>query len=94
MVAYPNPPTDEIHFKAVENGERQLGNQREAALVAGVKPATIQVWVSRKKIEPVFVGPEGPIFHLPTIKKAAEGGSAHRHPTPWLNSQGPRQLAA
>lgn len=94
MVAYPNPPADEIHFACVDGNERQLGSQREAALVAGVKPGTIQVWVSRKKIEPVLVGPEGPVFHLPTVKKAAEGGSSHRHPTPWLNSRGPHAHAA
>jgi hypothetical protein len=94
MVAYPNPPADEIHFKSVETSERQLGDQREAALIAGVKPGTIQVWVSRKKIEPVLTGPSGPIFHLPTVKKAAEGGSTNRHPTPWLNSRGPHAHAA
>lgn len=94
MVAYPNPPADEIHFAVVESGERQLGDQKAAALAAGVKPGTIQVWVSRKKIEPVFTGPAGPIFHLPTVKQAAEGGSAHRHPTPWLNSRGPHLKAA
>lgn len=94
MVAYPNPPADEIHFAYVESGERQLGGQREAALVAEVKPKTIQVWVSRKKIEPVFTTPSGPIFHLPTVKKAAEGGASHRHPTPWLNSRGPHTRAA
>lgn len=94
MVAYPNPPADEIHFKSVEGHEKQLGDQREAALVAGVKPGTIQVWVSRKKIAPVFTGPSGPIFHLPTVKAAAEGGASHRHPTPWLNSQGPHAHAA
>ncbi|WP_284432537.1 hypothetical protein [Streptomyces sp. TUS-ST3] len=94
MVAYPNPPADEIHFAYAESGERQLGDQRQAALVAQVKPGTIQVWVSRKKIEPVFTGPEGPIFHLPTVKQAAEGGASHRHPTPWLNSRGPHAHAA
>lgn len=94
MVAYPNPPADEIHFKSVEGREKQLGDQAEAARVAGVRPGTIQVWVSRKKIEPVFTGPAGPIFHLPTVKKAAEGGARHRHPTPWLNSSGPHAHAA
>jgi hypothetical protein len=94
VVAYPNPPADEIHFAFVKSGERQLVSQREAAIAAGVKPATIQVWVSRKKIEPVCTGPEGPVFHLPTVKKAAEGGSSHRHPTPWLNSRGPHAHAA
>lgn len=94
MVAYPNPPADEIHFESVQSDERVLGDQRQAALIAGVKPGTIQVWVSRKKIEPVFTGPTGPIFHLPTVKTAAEGGASHRHPTPWLNSQGPHAQAA
>lgn len=94
MVAYPNPPADEIHFAQVKSGERHLGDREAAARVAGVKPATIQVWVSRKKIEPVFTGASGPIFHLPTVKAAADGGASHRHPTPWLNSQRPHAHAA
>lgn len=94
MVAYPNPPADEISFAFAESGERQLGDLREAASVAEVQPKTIQVWVSRKKIEPVFTGPTGPVFHLPTVKEAADGGSSHRHPTPWLNSRGPHARAA
>lgn len=94
MVAYPNPDGIEIHFAYAENGERTLGDIRAAASIAEVKPGTIQVWVSRKKIEPVFTGPEGPVFHLPTVKKAAEGGARHRHPTPWLNSSGPHAHAA
>lgn len=94
MVAYPNPPADEIHFACAESGERQLGDIQAAARAAGVRPGTIQVWVSRKKIEPVLRGRAGPIFHIPTVKKAAEGGSKHRHPTPALNSRGPHQHAA
>lgn len=94
MVAYPNPPADEIHFAQVESGERLLGDLQAAAAAAEVRPGTIQVWISRKKIEPVFVGRSGPIFHLPTVKEAAEGGSKHRHPTPALNSRGPHLHAA
>lgn len=94
MVAYPNPERDEIHFAFVESGERQLGSVREAALVAQVRPETIKVWVSRKKIEPVLVGKTGPLFHLPTVRAAAEGGAKHRPADPAANSRGPHAHAA
>lgn len=94
MVAYPNPERDEIHFAYLNGGERQLGDIRAAALVAKVKPGTIQVWVSRQKIEPVLTGATGPIFHLPTVRAAAEGGAKHRRHDPATNSRGPHAHAA
>lgn len=94
MVAYPNPEQDEIHFAFIQSGERQLGGLHAAALVAKVKPGTIQVWVSRRKIEPVLIGPDGPLFHLPTVRAAAEGGAKHRPADPAANSRGPHAHAA
>ncbi|MFJ3984417.1 hypothetical protein [Streptomyces fungicidicus] len=93
MVAYPNPDGLDIHFAQLE-GNRDLGDLWEAARAAGVKPGTIRVWVTRQKIEPVLVGETGPVFHLPTVKTAAEGGAKHRPADPAANSRGPHQHAA
>ena len=93
MVAYPNPEGIEIHFMQLQEGG-QLGDLWEAARVAEVKPGTIRVWVSRQKIEPVFTGDAGPVFHLPTVKEAAEGGAKHRPADPAGNSRGPHSHAA
>lgn len=93
VVAYPNPEGIEIHFMQLEEGG-QLGDLWEAARVAEVKPGTIRVWVSRQKIEPVYTGDAGPVFHLPTVKAAAEGGSRFAPKDPAANSRGPHQHAA
>ncbi|MFC8065504.1 hypothetical protein [Streptomyces sp. NPDC057293] len=93
MVAYPNPPLDEIHFAQVE-GNDDIGDLWEAAKVATVKPGTIRVWVTRGKIEPILDGEAGQYFHLPTIRRAAEGGAKHRPADPAANSRGPHAHAA
>ncbi|MDX5563736.1 hypothetical protein PYK79_10775 [Streptomyces sp. ID05-04B] len=93
MVAYPNPEGIEIHFAQLDRGG-QLGDLWEAARIAEVKPGTIRVWVTRKKIEPVLVGKTGPVFHLPTVKTAAECGAKHKPADPAANSRGPHRHAA
>ncbi|MFE7727398.1 hypothetical protein ACFU5D_16585 [Streptomyces anthocyanicus] len=93
MVAYPNPPLDEIHFARVE-GNDDIGDLWEAAKTAEVKPGTIRVWVTRGKIEPILDGEAGQYFHLPTIRRAAEGGAKHRPADPAANSRGPHAHAA
>ncbi|MFK4801653.1 hypothetical protein ACI3K5_23600 [Streptomyces sp. MPA0124] len=93
MVAYPNPPLDEIHFAQVE-GNEDIGDLWEAAKIAEVKPGTIRVWVTRGKIEPILDGEAGQYFHLPTIRRAAEGGAKHRPADPAANSRGPHAHAA
>lgn len=93
MVAYPNPDGIEIHFAQLE-GSQDLGDLWEAARTVGVKPGTIRVWVTRKKIEPVLDGPAGQYFHLPTIRQAAAGGAKHRPADPAANSRGPHARAA
>ena len=51
-----------------------LGDIREAARTAKVKPDTIRMWVRRRKIEPIMpAGVHGPeLYHLPTIEAAAQ----------------------
>lgn len=71
MVAYPNPDGFDVYAAQIEHGE-QLGDLWEAARAAGVKPGTIRVWVTRKKIEPVLRGEAGDQFHLPTVIKASK----------------------
>lgn len=93
MVAYPNPDGIEIHFAQLDD-DGQLGDIWEAARAAGVNPGTIRVWVSRKKIEPVFIGETGPVFHLPTVRAAKAGGKKHTPPNPAANSRGPHAHAA
>lgn len=95
MVAFPNPDSVEIHFAQLERG-RQIGTLWEAARAAGVKPGTIRVWMTRGKIEPVLRGEAGDLFHLPTIRAAAEAGSKYTPTNPAANSRGPhaRQAAA
>ncbi|MFE9337751.1 hypothetical protein [Streptomyces sp. NPDC007063] len=67
MVDFPNPPA-----MLVESREH-LGTLWDAARVARVKPGTIRVWMSRRKIEPMDLGDGGPeLFHLPTIEAAAQ----------------------
>lgn len=66
MAAFPNPSIYEVADRA------DLGTVWEAARVAGVRPGTIRVWVSRGKIEPMPLGDGQPLFHLPTVAKAAQ----------------------
>ncbi|MFE4857356.1 hypothetical protein [Streptomyces sp. NPDC056670] len=93
MVAYPNPDGLDIHFAQIE-GDPQLGDLWEAAREAGVKPGTIHVWVTRKKIEPVLDGEAGTYFHLPTVRQAAAGGAKFTPGNPAANSRGPHVHAA
>ncbi|MBA2951601.1 MerR family transcriptional regulator [Streptomyces himalayensis] len=66
MATFPNPGLREIYDRD------DLGTIWEAARVAGVKPGTIRVWVSRGKIEPMPIGNGQPLYHLPTVEKAAQ----------------------
>ncbi|MEU7103535.1 hypothetical protein ACFQ2B_27850 [Streptomyces stramineus] len=67
MVAFPNPVPHEVRSRD------HLGTIWQAARVAGVKPGTIRVWMTRRKIEPMALGDDGPeLFHLPTIAEAAQ----------------------
>ena len=62
---------------------RDLGNIRQAARAAGVKPDTIRIWVRRGKVAPFLRTPGQPdLFHLPTVRAAAEAGAKHRAKTP------------
>jgi DNA-binding transcriptional MerR regulator len=49
----------------------ELGTIWDAARVAGVKPGTILVWISRKKIEPMPIEGGQRLFHLPTVQRAS-----------------------
>ena len=72
MVAFPNPDGIDIHAAQLADGN-QLGDLWEAARAAGVRPGTIRVWMTRKKIEPVLPDSEaGPLFHLPTVIAASK----------------------
>lgn len=71
MVAFPNPDGFDVYAAQIEHGD-QLGDIWEAARAAGVKPGTIRVWVTRKKIEPVLAGAAGEQFHLPTVIRASQ----------------------
>ncbi|MFJ4637589.1 hypothetical protein ACIP69_18435 [Streptomyces hygroscopicus] len=93
MVAFPNPDEIEVHFAQLEHGG-QVGNLWEAARVAGVKPGTIRVWMTRGKIEPLMRGEAGDLFHLPTIKKAATARSKYTPTNPAANSRGPHTRQA
>ena len=93
MVAYPNPDGLEIHFAQL-SGNAELGDLWEAARSVGVKPGTIRVWVNRRKIEPVLDGEAGQYFHLPTIRRAAEGGAKYTPADPAANGRGPHAHAA
>lgn len=66
MVDFPNP-----RILDVDNRDH-LGNIWQAARAAGVQPATIRVWVHRKKIEPMPIAGGEPLYHLPTIERAAQ----------------------
>lgn len=65
MPTFPNPELYDLY-------QRDLGDIWEAARVAGVKPGTIRVWESRGKIERVRLDDDQPLYHLPTIKAAAQ----------------------
>jgi hypothetical protein len=93
MVAFPNPDDLEVHFAQAEHGD-QIGDLWEAARVAEVKPGTIRVWVTRRKIEPILDGEGGTFFHLPTVKAAAAARSKYKPADPAANSRGPHQRAA
>jgi len=93
MVAFPNPDLIDLHHQQIEHGS-QLGDRYDAARAAGVKPGTINVWVSRGKIEPVFTGPAGPQFHLPTIRRVAAAGRKNTPTNPAANSRRPHHTAA
>jgi hypothetical protein len=65
MPTFPNPATRDLY-------PSDLGNVWEAAQAAGVKPGTIRVWETRGKIERVRIGSGEPLYHLPTVKVAAQ----------------------
>lgn len=93
MVTFPNPDPIDLHHEQLQHGP-QLGDLWEAARAASVKPGTIRVWITRRKIEPVLTGPAGPQFHLPTIRQAASAGRKHTPADPAANSRRPHQHAA
>jgi hypothetical protein len=93
MVAFPNPDALELHFEQLEHGS-QLGDRYEAARAAGVKPGTITVWVTRGKIEPVLGSDGEPLFHLPTVRAAAQAGRKYTPADPAANSRGHHRHAA
>ncbi|WP_328903290.1 hypothetical protein OHR86_28215 [Streptomyces sp. NBC_00441] len=93
MVAYENPDSLDIHFARLE-GDDNLVTLWEAARAVGVKPGTIRVWVTRKKIEPVLTGEAGVYFHLPTVQAAAAGGAKYKPGDPAANSRGPHARVA
>lgn len=92
MVIYSNPDGLDIHFAQLD-GNDDIGDLWEAARVAGVKPGTIRVWVTRGKIEPLLDGEAGQYFHLPTIRRAAAGGAKYTPADPAANSRGPHAHA-
>lgn len=93
MVAFPNPDGIEIHFAQLD-GCNDIGDIWQAACAAQVKPGTIRVWMTRGKIEPVLRGEAGDLFHLPTVKAAAEAGSKYTPTNPAANSRGPHARQA
>jgi hypothetical protein len=66
VVAFANPELWQV------DDRKDLGDIWQAARVAGVKPGTIRVWVSRGKVSPLLDGPGGDLFHLPTVLEASK----------------------
>lgn len=66
MPTFPNPGLREICDR------EHLGTIWEAARAAGVKPGTIRVWESRGKIQRMPIGDGEPLYHLPTVRQAAQ----------------------
>jgi hypothetical protein len=89
MLKVVNPQPCEIRSRY------HLGDINEAARIAGVKPATIRVWISRGKLRPADLGDNGSeVFHLPTVAFVADQGAKHRPPDPAANSRGPHKKRA
>lgn len=66
-VRFPNPPVIDICDRD------DVGDLWQAARAAGVKPGTIRVWVTRRKIEPLALGDDGiDLYHLPTVIDASK----------------------
>lgn len=84
MVTHPNPSLLEIHFAQLQEAG-QIGDLWDAARTAGVQPGTIRVWVTRGKIEPILHTEHGPLYHLPTVKRAAEHGRRYAPKDPAAN---------
>lgn len=74
--------------------QRDLGDIREAARIAGVQPNTIRVWESRGKIQRVELPGGEPLYHLPTVKAAGDAGKKHRHANPGKNARKPHRRTA
>jgi hypothetical protein len=87
MPAHANPDLYDLY-------QRDLGTIWEAARTAGVQPNTIRVWESRGKIQRVDLPGGEPLYHLPTVKAAADAGKKHRHANPGDNSRGPHRRTA
>lgn len=88
MVAFPNPDGLDVYAAQLEQGD-ELGDIWAAARAAEVRPGTIRTWVSRGKIEPVLTGEAETLFHLPTVRAAAEAGRKYTPADPAANSRGP-----
>jgi hypothetical protein len=82
MPTFINPGIREIRSRD------HLGTIQEAARIAGVKPATIRVWVSRGKIAPMPIRNGQPLYHLPTVALAADMRSKYAPSDPAGNSRG------
>lgn len=87
MASFPNPDGFDVYAAQIERGD-EIGDLWEAARTAGVKPGTIRVWMTRGKIEPVLRGEAGDLFHLPTIRAAAEAGRKNSPADPAANARG------
>lgn len=65
VTTFENPELHELYLQ-------DLGSLWDAARIAEVKPGTIRVWESRGKIERVRLHGGQPLYHLPTVKTAAQ----------------------
>ena len=65
MPTFPNPDLHDLY-------PEDLGTVFDAARMANVKPGTIRVWETRGKIERVRLHGGQPLYHLPTVKTAAQ----------------------
>lgn len=72
-----------------------LGSIAEAALLTGVKVATLRVWESRGKIARMPIPNGQPLYHLPTVRAVAEATPRqYTPPDPAANARGPHRRKA
>lgn len=81
--------------KANPGSGATVGDIWKAAEAAGIMPGTIRVWMSRKKIQPLFGERGHEVFHIPTVVAIAEAGRTKNIPRdPAANSRGPHTRKA